>query len=444
MVFAKEFIASLDANRTVKDELSEAVSKRRGRRRIAVTDLINPRQAFHRWKHPEIEPSPKRLQLMLAGTGFHEVFGKAVSTEEFTEQFVEFNGIVGKIDVYEDSPTELKTTGFIPDDILADRPSYVDQLGMYCTMTGSPNGHLLIYKRAYFKLLPSLRAFDITYSDLDSITEEMVRRRDAFEYALENDEPEKLPRCEWFDIGCDYSDICGCESARPLKRIVPSGTAKILENEDLAEALASKLAQAPETPVGFRLNDLVFPRKTAYARKPSEDGEPDEENLKSRLKGLERWGFKDALDEAIRYGIPSTFSRVLVEFRTLRGWVRTYKGVPLVLRSVKWREMVDRKRLVEAFPHYFDRLAFECALTGNDKGRIILYYELLEDDKFMVYDVWFKDLEAIRTEAERRLALLESGAHPNELPPCPSWMTDYCDHAPECGCGETKWTVTKS
>ena len=111
--------------------------------------------------------------------------------------------------------------------------------------------------------------------------------------------------------------------------------------------------------------------------------------------------------------------------------MNTYKGVPTIVRSVKWREMVERRRLVETFPHYFDRLAFECALLGHDKGRLVLYDEALEDDKFMVYDVWFKDLEFIRPETEGRLTLLESGAPPHELPPCPGWMAKYCEHAPE-------------
>ena len=38
-----------------------------------------------------------RLQLMLAGTGFQNLFGRTVSTEEFVEQFLELDDIVGKV-----------------------------------------------------------------------------------------------------------------------------------------------------------------------------------------------------------------------------------------------------------------------------------------------------------------------------------------------------------
>ena len=96
--------------------------------------------------------------------------------------------------------------------------------------------------------------------------------------------------------------------------------------------------------------------------------------------------------------------------------------------------MVARERLAYTFSHYFDRLAFECGLTGNERGRLVLYYEALPGDKLMVYDVWFENLNEIVREADRRLSLLESGASPDQLPSCPSWMAKYCDFAPNCGC----------
>jgi hypothetical protein len=37
---------------------------------------------------------------MMAGTGFHETFGRSTSSEEYVEQLVEFREIVGRIDVF--------------------------------------------------------------------------------------------------------------------------------------------------------------------------------------------------------------------------------------------------------------------------------------------------------------------------------------------------------
>src|SRR3990172_5957167 len=173
--FSAGFVRVIDADRTLKDELTAAIQTQSARRRIAVTDLVNPRQAFFRWTRPEIQPSPDRAQFMLAGTGFHDLFGRTVSTEEFVEQFVEYEGIVGKIDIYDDVPVELKTTGSNPDSPGAARPGYIDQLGMYCTMTGVSSGRLLIYRREQFGRQPARPAFRVEFPDLSPIRAEMSR-----------------------------------------------------------------------------------------------------------------------------------------------------------------------------------------------------------------------------------------------------------------------------
>src|SRR5207245_857036 len=142
--FSAKFVRNVDANRTIKDELTAAIRTQGARRRISVTDLVNPRQAFFRRTRPDIQPSAERAQTMMTGTGVHAQFERTISTEEFAEQFVTYEDIVGKIDIYEDAPVELKTTSFQDRDGVV-RPSYLDQLGMYCAMTGIPRGHLVVY-----------------------------------------------------------------------------------------------------------------------------------------------------------------------------------------------------------------------------------------------------------------------------------------------------------
>lgn len=434
--FAAQFVSGIDANRTLKDEVLEAMGRQRGRRRLSVTDLVNPRQAYFRWTRPDIQPSLERLQVMLSGTGFHEVFGRAISTEEYLEQTVEFEGIVGKIDIFQDVPTELKTSGSIPRDVKAFRPGYIDQLGMYCAMTGKPEGRLVIYKRAQFGRSPELKAFDVTFTNVPAVAAEMRRRRDLLRQALDNRDPTLLPRCEWFSVGCDYREICGCERAAPLDRLVSREGSQLAENAALASSLADQLSRGQSRPASFSLNDLVFPRKAAFERKRTEDPEAvQEESFEARLAGLERAGFKGALYQTLRYGIPGAFARIPVQLGTLHGMVSTFKGIPTLLRSTRMPRMVDRSYLAETFSHYFDRLAFECALSRHAQGRIVIYYEALSGDKFMIYDVWLKDLDRVCAEAERRLALLESGASPYELPACPSWMAKFCNFAARCKCG---------
>lgn len=435
--FAAKFIRAIEANRTIKDTLTAAIRSQSARRRIAVTDLVNPRQAFFRWTHPDIQPSPERAQTRLAGTGFHALFSMAVSTEEFVEQFVEYEGIVGKIDIYENAPLELKTTSSVPAGTDAARPGYVDQLGMYCAMTDVPRGWIVVYGRERFGRPPQLRVFLLEFSDLGPIKAEMFSRRDLLRQALDTSNPAGLPRCEWFERGCDYREICGCETAEPLSRVVPPGMFTLRLDPTLESTLSAQLhTPAQDTPAGFRLNDLVFPRKAAYERlQRSEDEEEDvDDAVEARLRDLERRGFSGSLYKALRFGVPGAFTNLPVKLRTLTDRVGTYHNTPTLFRISRLREMVERDRLPFAMSHYFDRLAFECALTKHDSGRLVLYYEQL-GDKFMVYDVGFKDVPEIFAEADRRLTLLESGASPDQLPPCPSWMYRNCQFAPHCGCG---------
>src|SRR2546422_840700 len=346
MALAQSVILGIDANRTVKDELTAALKRQGRRRRISVTDLVNLRQAFFQRARPDIQPDPERKQAMLAGTGFHEVFGRAVSTEEFVEQFVEFQGIVGKIDIYDDVPVELKTTASLPQGAAAARPSYIDQLGMYCTMTGRDQGRLFVYKRALYGRPRALQGFDVRFQDLTALQ-------------------------------------------------------RAIERQAVAEA------------------------------KPEEE----EADLDTALAGMERLGFGDALKDALWYGVPGAFARIPVSLRTLKGKVGTFRRVPTIFRSTRKTKLVDRSQLVQEFPYYFDRIAFECALSGHQAGRVVVYYEAVKDDKFMVYDVHFRSLEEIKAEADRRLALLEAGAAPEQLPPCePAWMPNYCPHGPRCAC----------
>jgi len=434
--FAVQFVRGIDANRTLKDELTAVIRTQSSRRRISVTDLVNPRQAFFRWTRPEIQPSPERAHFMMAGTGFHDLFGRAVATEEFVEQFVEYEGVVGKIDIYDKIPVELKTTGSNPDARGAARPSYIDQLGMYCTMTGVSSGWLLIYRREQFGRQPILRAFRVEFTDPTPLRAEMLRRRDIFRDALDRADPADLPCCEWFGRNCDYSDVCHCDLATPLAHVVAQDAYRTERDTKLEATLTSQLSTPGERPRGFRLNDLVFPRKAAYEHQPvDEESEPDMA-VETRLRDLERQGFRGTLYKALRFGIPGAFKNQPVKLRSLSDRVGMLRDMPTLMRVTKYREMVERDRLPQAMGHYFDRLIFECALAGAERGRLVLYYEILPGDKFMVYDVSLKNIPGVLAEAERRLALLESGASPTELPACPSWMAKFCRYKDRCGCGD--------
>ena len=437
------YVSHIEANRSVKDALMQKLKTRRPPYRISVTDLTNLKQAYFKRKHPEIVPSLEKQQLMWAGTGFHKAFGSAVSSEEYPEQFVEAEGIVGKIDIYEKIPVEVKTTSAPVDtkDLLRNRPSYIEQLGMYCAMVNAHGGEIIIYQRQEEES-PStspLFVYHVSFPDLEAVRDEMRRRRDLLIQALISDDPSTLPICSWFNKRCDYSQVCDCGTSSVSSSYKIAELAGEIHVDSIScEQLLPKLAE-PQPSQLFRINDIVFPRKAYFERLESQEPAPDEEELRREkeeyLRSMDERGFLDALRDSLRYGAPGEVQRIPVQHAPLADLVQIWQASPTVLRDPKFYSLVERERLPRSFPHYFLRLGFECALTAHSKGRLLLYYSRVpsEDAKLMVYDVTFRNLNALKTEALHRVELLEKATSPLQLPRRPSWMCPYCDYKLECG-----------
>jgi hypothetical protein len=431
------YVSRIEANRSVKDALMQSLKTRRPPYRISVTDLLNLKQAYFRRKYPEIVPPLEKQQLMWAGTGFHKTFGSAVSSEEYLEQFVEAEGIVGKIDIYEKIPVEVKTTSTPIDtkDLLRYRPTYIEQLGMYCAMVNAHEGEIIIYQRQAEES-PStspLLVYHVTFPDLEAIREEMRRRRDLLVQALISNDPSNLPVCPWFNRQCDYSQVCDCATTSvSASHEIAELAGEIYVDSMTCEQLLSKMA-GPQPSQLFGINDIVFPRKAYFERLKLSEGVREEKE--ESLRSMDERGFLDALRDSLRYGAPGEAQRIPVKHAPLADLVQIWQNLPTILRDPKFSSLVERERLPRAFPHYFLRLGFDCALTENTKGRLLLYYVKVprEDAKLMVYDVNFKNLNAIEAEALRRLELLEKATSPRQLPKCPSWMCSYCDYRFECG-----------
>ena len=431
------YVSRIEANRSVKDALMEGLRTRRPPYRISVTDLLNLKQAYFRRKYPEIAPPLEKQQLMWAGTGFHKTFGSAVSSEEYLEQFVEAEGVVGKIDIYEKIPVEVKTTSTPVDakDLLQYRPAYVEQLGMYCAMVNAHEGQIIIYQRpgAESSSGSPLAVYHVSFPDLKAIREEMRRRRDLLVQALIANDPSNLPVCPWSNKQCDYSQVCDCATASvPASQEIAKLAGEICVDSATCEQLLNRMAGTQSSPV-FGINDIVFPRKAYFERsQPKEEVKEEKEDY---LRSIDERGFLDALRDSLRFGAPGEAQKIPVKHAPLTDLVQTWHKMPTILRDPKFSSLVERERLPRAFPHYFLRLGFDCALTENTKGRLLLYYVkvLKEDAKLMVYDVSFRNLNAVKAEALRRLELLAKAISPLQLPKCPSWMCSYCNDRLECG-----------
>jgi hypothetical protein len=431
------YVSRIEANRSVKDALMQSLKTRRPPYRISVTDLLNIKQAYFRRKYPEITPSLEKQQLMWAGTGFHKTFGSAVSSEEYLEQFVEAEGIVGKIDIYERIPVEVKTTSTPVDtnDLLKYRPTYIEQLGMYCAMVNAHEGEIIIYQRPVEEP-PStspLTVYHVSFPDLEAIREEMRRRRDLLVQALIANDPSNLPLCLWFNRQCDYSQVCDCATtSAPASHEIADLAGEIYVDSKTCQQLLTKMAGSQPSQM-FGINDIVFPRKAYFERLKA--GEEVREEKEEYLRSMDELGFLDALRDSLRFGAPGEAERIPVKHAPLADLVQTWRNLPTILRGPKFSSLVERERLPRTFPHYFLRLGFDCALTNHNQGRLLVYYVKVprEDAKLMVYDVNFRNLNALKAEALRRLEFLEKATSPLQLPKCPSWMCPYCDYRLECG-----------
>jgi len=435
------YVSHIEASRSAKDALMRKLKTRRPPYRISVTDLTNLKQAYFRRKYPEIFPPLEKQQLMWAGTGFHKIFGSAVSSEEYVEQFVEAEGVVGKIDIYEKIPVELKTTSGSVDanTLLRYRPNYVEQLGMYCAIVNVGEGEIIVYQRQGEESSSSLFlvVYHVTFPNLEAIRDEMRRRRDLLIQALVSNDPGSLPVCSWFNKNCDYTEVCDCKtSSVPSSYKIAELAGQIKSNEAAREQLLARLASPVSS--GIRIKDLVFPRKAYFERlKPQETafGGKIEEEREEYLRSMDERGFLSALRDSLGYGALGEVQRVPVKYPLLTDLVQLYQNLPTILRDPKFSSLVERERLPWKFPHYFIRLGFECALTDHAHGRLLVYYAnvLKEDAKLMVYDVTFKNLAALKAEALRRAELLAKAHSTYELPRCPSWMCPNCGYKSECG-----------
>ena len=414
----------------MRDRILQRLQSQSSGRNISVTDLVNVRQAYWRRVRPDVKFDMERTADMLAGSGFHDAFNWKVSSEEWIEQTVVFQDIVGRIDIYEEIPLELKTTKSLiePDEIGAMRPSYVEQLGLYCAMVEKPDGHILIYNRGEGRPLVGTT---VHFENLKGIQKEMLARRDLLRKALESGNPSTLPPCSWKGRGCVYDGVCDCgieDATYPI-----AAFAEIKADQALEEEFAKRFNDAPSPePDGIRINDLVVPRQAFY-KTMKEDEEAD---LSESLVALE----KQAMMRELKYrglGASGELTSKPVQLEGVTGRVEFHEGRTLWLTRSGFREPAARYRLPAALENAFVRLGFNAVLANKGKSRLVVYYPNVPNDasRIMVYDFTWKNLTPIHEELVRRANLIKAAkasGDNSELPKCPSWMCKGCEYSKIC------------
>ena len=138
----------------------------------------------------------------------------------------------------------------------------------------------------------------------------------------------------------------------------------------------------------------------------------------------------------IKFGSKENFNSVEVSRGMLRDRVSMLYKIPFVIETVETDTMIGRKDLASIFPHYFNKLAFISALTKSRKSRLILYYQNIYKNKFMVYDVIFQNGNEILKELDKRINDVTNTTDHTTLPKCPESLFKYCQYLEVCECSQ--------
>jgi hypothetical protein len=406
-------------------------------RSVWVTDLVDPRTAFYRRTHPQPVP-PDRSARMAAGRDLHDQIESALAEAPHLEVRRQRGGIVGQIDMYDELPTELKTTGSPVDaeGIRRGRPTYLEQLGLYCGLVDRVDGRLLV---ASTEGGPGLRVFDATFPDLTAIWQEAVRGAGALRTALESGRPGSLPACGWRGRGCPYEDarVCECTGAEtPLSFPVASRVGTLVERPSEAERLLARWKETrAAAPTARRLRDLMYPRRAfferidpeALAAAPGAPFSPDD-SLYRRLADL----LEDEPAGAV--------TRVHPGNPPAPEAIPCYQGEPFLLKSSRVGRVPAPAALLQDQPNYFLELGIRCAIMGRPDGWLFIGYDRAERaaDRVRAYRVRFDPTGPLQEETAARRRGLETAlatGDPAGTPACPGWMVTTCPYRQRCGCG---------
>jgi hypothetical protein len=405
------------------------------RRSVWVSDLLDPRIAYYRAVSP-VGASPEVLARRESGREAHDRVERRLAAPEHREVRVGLEGIIGRIDLLYDRPTELKSTARLPEvsELPRSRPAYLEQLGAYCALLDRPDGRLLLVHQPPEGAV-EVRVADAEFSDLAGLRRELVASAELLRRAIREKDPGPLPRCAWFERGCEYRDagLCRCSGREPS----PPGPAAVrllgIERSDAIEAavLARLAAPAPDpaSEPFARFNDLLYPRQTYFERTgaPRSPGTP--------FPGGDLW-------RELRDAVESELAGELDE-RTARSGeprepVDCFRGEPYLLKTSRSRWRTAPELVPLRSPHYLADLALRAGAIGVSGGWILLARERPEPGAPRVEALHVRFPEGGRLErwvAERTAAVHAAIAagDPSGLPPCPEWKFADCPYRDRCG-----------
>ncbi len=237
-------------------------------RSVSVTELLDPRAAYWRRVRP-VPASPERAARMRAGQEMHVRAGHVLAPASAREVRRRREGIVARIDLLDERVTELKTTSLRSGaEGAAVRPSYLQQLAIYCGLLERSEARLILIDPTS-EGGPRAEAYDAEFPAADVAWAEALRRATALRAALERGTPDALPRCVWRDRGCEFqaAGVCDCQGTEPEAALDAFGPLpKVAPVPDVAGRLVDGLTPQSEAPGIRRFRDLLYPRRAYFDR----------------------------------------------------------------------------------------------------------------------------------------------------------------------------------
>lgn len=429
-------------DRPLAAELTARLLTGSGLRGIGVTDLIALRRAFWRFAGPTAPISPEREARMGSGRLLHRWLGPLFAGDGALEVRVRRDGIVGRIDVLADMPIEVKTSEKLVaiDELLRARPEHLEQLGMYCSLTARTGGRLVTWEVTDGRA-SGVRTAEVQFRQLGAVEREMRARAAMLRAAWGHDRAEGLPRCSWFDRGCEYREarICDCTGTEDLaSTVILDAVTSVAPRVDLDALLWGRLAALPpplDRPGIERFRDLVYPRRTYFERTaalPREAPRVEPRSVTPDLFGR--------LTEAVEIGPIGEVASIPTRAEEPLEDVAGFRGLPYLVRTSRAWNPASAEEIVDRSPQYALELGFRCAVTGTASARVMLGHERAESDRdrLRVFEFRFAPMTSLarlwRTRStELRKAL--AAAAPEHLPACPAWMYADCPYRETCGCG---------
>ena len=471
--------STISAAVAIKDHLNRVRPPPEQLEHVTVTKLLNPGQAYYDVVSPLREELPE-FQKRMAGTGAHDIIERILHlpSEEFldgrdTPGEPSLERITGKLDARVSLadgailPVEIKN---VPYARAKPNSSYIEQLGMYCTLLSTDRGLLFRVLRDDRTGGSSVLApLEVRFSDLPAIRQEMVRRRDLLTEAVASRDPSKLPACAYVGYKCKYREagVCNCKERVDFVPTIEqkaswSEAPEFLEvvERQFEERMARVKAESRQP--RFSSYRLLTPRKTFFEQVKSpppedEDGTavPEappslpEEPMAQAVGSANTRGLEMQIYSAIRSANAKRYAEACAADPALRGLrVAMVDGHPIHVKVRKVNAPV-RASLNDVtgqwgVPDDIVRVAMESAIVGAGQARLYVWNWKLTDPgmKLQVFDVRFRRdvLEGLaRYVHELPPALdqaLATGDH-RALPLCPRWMCKGCSFFDRCKPEET-------